>query len=551
MRIVILGGYGVFGGRLAELLMDMPELEIVIAGRSLAKAEAFCAGLRGAAQVAPRALDRADISRDLIGLSVDVLVDASGPFQGYGEDPYAVVRACIEAGVAYLDLADAADFVFGVDQFDAQARAAGVPVLAGVSSFPVLTAAVVRRLGRDMEVTHVTGGIAPSPYAGVGMNVMRAVLSYAGSPVTVWRGGRADVLPGLASVRRYTVSVPGHVPLDNILFSLVDVPDLRVLPPEHPGMQEVWMGAGPVPEVLHRVLIGLAWVRAKLRLPTLRGLAPLCYRVLNALKFGEHRGGMFVEVRGQRDGAEVVRSWHMLAEGDDGPYIPSMAVEALVRKMVAGEALEPGARSAVAALELADYEALFEGRAIYSGERGAERGVYREILGAAYEGLPLSVQRLHDLDGHAVWAGRAEVRRGRGVLASLVARVFGFPPEAADVPVRVEFTVRDGVERWQRDFDGVRFFSDQSVGTGRNAGLLSERFGPVVVAMALELRAGAMYLVPRRWSVLGVPMPRWMLPAGTSHERDAGGAFCFDVEMRLPIIGRIVAYRGTLAPVGG
>jgi nucleoside-diphosphate-sugar epimerase len=37
MKILILGGYGVFGGRLAELLSDIPGLELLICGRNLAQ----------------------------------------------------------------------------------------------------------------------------------------------------------------------------------------------------------------------------------------------------------------------------------------------------------------------------------------------------------------------------------------------------------------------------------------------------------------------------------------------------------------------------------
>ena len=45
MRILILGGYGVFGGRLAELLADVPDIELLICGRNLVSAQEFCAPL--------------------------------------------------------------------------------------------------------------------------------------------------------------------------------------------------------------------------------------------------------------------------------------------------------------------------------------------------------------------------------------------------------------------------------------------------------------------------------------------------------------------------
>jgi Saccharopine dehydrogenase NADP binding domain len=240
MKVLILGGYGVFGGRLAQLLADTT-LHLLIAGRDLTRAQAFCAAFQGHAE--PVQADRATIAQTLKTQRPDILVDATGPFQDYGPMPYSVLQARISTRTNYLDFADGAAFVAGVSQFDPQARAAGIFALSGVSSFPVLTAAVLRETARSIKIAQVTGGIAPSPHAGVGLNVLRAALG----------------LPGLAA------------------------------------------------------------------------LAPLAHSVLNALKYGEHRGGMFIEATGKRDGHAVTRSWHMLAESDDGPHVPSLAIEALIR----------------------------------------------------------------------------------------------------------------------------------------------------------------------------------------------------------------------------
>lgn len=166
MRILILGGYGVFGGRLVQLLQDVQDLELIICGRSLDRAQAFCAQHRGKPRVEPLALDRADIAEALRTHRPSLVVDASGPFQDYGIDPYRVIACCIAAGVDYLDFADGADFVSGVSTFDAAAKAAGVAVLSGVSSFPVLTAAVLRAMASRMEIHTVEGGIAPRPMPG-------------------------------------------------------------------------------------------------------------------------------------------------------------------------------------------------------------------------------------------------------------------------------------------------------------------------------------------------------------------------------------------------
>lgn len=550
MKILILGGYGVFGGRLAELLADLPGLDLFICGRDLARAEGFCAAYRGAARVHPCALDRRAIAEGLERLQPDLVVDASGPFQDYGAERYHVVEACIAAGVDYLDFADGADFVSGIDRFDDRARAAGLFVLSGVSSFPALTGAVLREMAKTMDIRSVEGGIAPSPFAGIGLNVMRAVVGYAGAPVKLRRGGRDTHGIGLAESLRFTVAVPGRLPLRNIHFSLVDVPDLQLIPRGWPAITDIWMGAGPVPEILHRILNLLAKARAALRLPSLEPFSRLFYAVLNRMRFGEHRGGMFIRARGRADGQPVERSWHLLAEGDDGPYIPSMAIEAIVRKLVAGERPAPGARSSVDALTLADYAALFDGRSIHMGFRSEAREapLYHQILGDAFDTLPPALRALHGSAAERRWHGHAEVRRGTGLLARLAAAIVGFPQAAARVPVSVAFTPEKDGERWTRDFGGRRFSSLQSRGTGRNDYLLVERFGQLRFAMALVAENGRLYLVPRRWSAFGAPMPRFLMPCGTSFEQEVDGKFRFDVDISMPIVGLIVGYRGTLEP---
>ena len=134
LRVLILGGYGTFGGRLARLLADEARLTLVIAGRSPSQAEAFCAAVPTQADMVPAMFDRAgDADAQLAALAPDVVVDASGPFQTYG-DPYRLVRAAIARGICYLDLADGSDFVSGIAQFDAEAKARGVFVISGVSS---------------------------------------------------------------------------------------------------------------------------------------------------------------------------------------------------------------------------------------------------------------------------------------------------------------------------------------------------------------------------------------------------------------------------------
>ncbi|HEY6259872.1 MAG TPA: DUF4166 domain-containing protein [Xanthobacteraceae bacterium] len=558
LKVLILGGYGTFGGRLAQLLADEARLTLLIAGRSHAKAAAFCASLQTTATVVPLAFDRdGAVEPQLRAIAPAIVVDASGPFQSYGADPYRVVRAALTLGINYLDLADSADFVSGIARFDAQARARGLFVLAGVSSFPVLTAAVIRRLAPGMvRIDTVTGGIAPSPYANVGINVIRAIASYAGRPVKLMRDGRPAVGYALIEAKRYTIAPPGRMPLRPIRFSLVDVPDLRVLPLLWSSLRSVWMGAGPVPEIWHRALSALSWA-VRLRLvASLSPLAGLMHGTMNRLSFGEHRGGMFIAVEGTgADGRELARSWHLLAEGEDGPLIPSMAAEAIVRRCLAGKMPQPGARAAVTDLELADYEALFQRRRIVTGvwqrdPASDQAPLYRRMLGEAWDLLPPLLKAMHD--GTPIADGRAVIARGGGVLARLVAWLIGFPQAGRHVPVTVTFRAERGREHWQRTFgsgSGVhRFSTIQQPGCGRFDRLLCERFGPFRFGLALVVDDDRLRLVLRGWSLAHLPLPLALAPRIEAYESVEHGRFAFHVEIAHPLMGLIVRYRGWLAP---
>ena len=556
MKILILGGYGTFGGRLAHLLAEDERLSLLIAGRSIQKAKNFCEGLASGGQKVPVFFDRnANVEAQIREIHPDLVVDAMGPFQVYGDDPYRVVKACIANGVDYMDLADGSDFVKGIRQFDQQAKAKNLCVLSGVSSFPVLSAAVVRKLSQDMTcVNRITGGIAPSPYAGVGLNVIRAIASYAGKPVSLVRNGKPATSYALTETMRYTICPPGYLPLNNTLFSLVDVPDLKVLPDLWPELDSIWLGAGPVPEVLHRMLIGLSWLVRFRILPSLLPFAALFHFVTNTLRWGEHRGGMFVSVEGRNQvGERIERSWHLLAEGGDGPLIPSMAVQAIILRCLAGEAPSAGARPATQELEVSDYEAIFKSRTIYTGQRESKAyaeaaPLYKRILGEAWEALPAPLATLHNLRSEKHEAeGVARVETGTNLFARLLAALYGFPRTGEHVPVRVSFHRRDGDEVWQRDFAGRKFSTSQSEGHGYADTLLVERFGPVTFCMALVLKQGELHYITRRWSVFGIHLPLAFAPSASVYEYADGNDFCFHVEVKHWLVGLLVRYEGRLA----
>ncbi|WP_428427854.1 DUF4166 domain-containing protein [Pararhizobium sp.] len=559
LRVLVLGGYGTFGGRLVRLLADEPRLILLVAGRSLEKANAFIGSVEAKAMLEPILMDRnGDADAVLSALKPDLVVDASGPFQDAGPDPYHLVKICIARGICYLDLADATAFVTGVSSLDAMAKAQGVFALSGCSSFPALSFAALEALKPGFaSIATVTSGIAPSPKVRMGLNVIKAVSSYAGKPVALMRNGRQATGYGLMDGIRRTIAPPGGIPLNSRRFALADAPDLALLPDALPGLQSTFTGAGTEPQVLQCLLALGGWLVRLRLLASLSPFASLFHRASRLLAFGEHRGGMFVAITGRaEDGGPLARSWHLVAEGDDGPFIPAMAAEATIRNWLSGRKPVSGARPAAGELTLADFEPLFSRFAIRTGIRDdspsqEDAPLYRRLLGRAWTHLPPAVAAMHDSTISRTVEGRAKVERGTGLLARLTAAVIGFPADNADIPVRVRFEYDGGRETWIRTFGIKSFRSVQSAASGRDACLLAEDFGPFRVLIALVPDNGRLRLVIRGWRLFGLPLPLFLAPGGETFEEERDGTFRFHVEITSPLTGLIVRYTGWLRPVSG
>ncbi|RYI78797.1 MAG: hypothetical protein EON47_24480, partial [Acetobacteraceae bacterium] len=247
-RVLVLGGYGFFGRRVLQRLSLQAGLEIVVAGRSLQKAQALVDGLP-AAQAMKLDVGSEDFDAQLKALAPAVVVHTCGPFQGQA---YRVAEACIAAGAHYIDLADGRDFVCGIGVLDRAARTAGVAVISGASSVPALSCAAADHLARTMDtVSEVDIGISPGNRTERGLSTVQAILSYCGRPLPAPAGSRR-----FGWVGAWEQAYPA--PVGRRLLSPCDVPDLDLLPMRYPGRPDVRFGAGLELRLLHRGLNLLA-----------------------------------------------------------------------------------------------------------------------------------------------------------------------------------------------------------------------------------------------------------------------------------------------------
>jgi hypothetical protein len=532
VRALILGGYGVFGGRLARLLLK-DNIEVIVAGRDMKRATAFARRYGGTPMVV-------DITGDLspvANAAPAVVVDAAGPFQTYGDNPYRVALFCVENGINYLDLSDGADFTAGISALEETAAASGCFVLSGVSSVPAISAAAVRALSEGLsELLVIDTTLVPGSRAPRGRSVIASVLNQTGEPLNVWRGGTWRQHRGWTDTK--TVSFgPGF----SRRVNLIGAPDLKLFPRAF-GARSVIFRAGLELALMHWSLALLCSLRTWGLLPRLTVfLDPILWMSQRLEHFGSDRGALAVDVTGVARGEAVRRRWQIIACKGDGPFIPAAPARAIIRKYAS---VRPGARPCLFDLSLPEIESALSGLSVefHSSSHKAPT-LFRRAIGEKWNVLPASVRHLHSVQDIEEFSGKAKVTRGTTLIARIAAWFFNFPKAGENVPLTITKTRTSFGEIWERNFAGRKFRSYLS--PSPRCFHYRERFFAFTYEQELPVEKESLFLPVRRGWLLGIPLPAVLLPKSKAREYDVGGTFHFDVGLYAPLNGSlIVRYQG-------
>lgn len=536
IQILVLGGYGGFGGRLSRRLVDGGH-QVLVAGRNLDTARKFCDNLANASPVeADRETDLAPLLKNH---QPDLVIDAAGPFQ---DSSYRLVETCIAQNISYIDLADARDFVAGIGKYDAQARAAGVVVISGASSVPALSGAVIRELTSDMaRISQIETAISASSQATVGRSVAEAILSSVGKPVKLWIGRRWQERAGWHNLRKQFFNTGRSRSLKRTV-ALVDVPDLQIFPESLKGKPSILFRAGPEFAFQTWTLWLFSWPVKWGWVDSLRFLAPVLepFQRLFA-RWGSADSAMQVDVKGWQADQTIHRHWTLIARQGCGPEIPVLAADILAGELASGH-LTPGARHGGGEFSLPQFQQKFDQLAIETAiGTHAYQPLYKRVMGAVFDRLDYSARQMHLIAGDGGASGVATVQRGNSPIARIIANLMRFPP-AGEHKLHVSFTEREGKEKWHRQFGKHAFTSELS----QQGAFLVERFGVLKFYFHLLERDGGLEMVMQKWSILSLPLPIALAPRSAATEHADDDAFCFDVPISLPLIGLIVHYRGKL-----
>ena len=347
-KVLVIGAAGVFGSRMCEGLLR-GGFEVVAAGRNLAKAEREAARLRALipdARIEVVALDTATLTPEILkATDAAIVADLAGPFQGAG---HGTARAAIAAGLHYVDIADARDFIAAFPALDLEARAAGVVALTGCSSTPALSNAVLDRLTEGWrEVRSVEAVISPGARAPRGLSVTRAILSWLGKPVRVFESGRWTTRTGWDGLYVRDCGASGRR-----LVSLCETPDLDLFVERFQPKERAWFLAGLDPWHTHLAVSALGLLVRTFRFNPVPLSAPLMAMSRLGTTFGSDRGAMRVEAVGLDAKGRPTRAvWRLVAPPVVGPFTPTLPALAAMRRIARGE-IAPGARACVGVLPL-------------------------------------------------------------------------------------------------------------------------------------------------------------------------------------------------------
>lgn len=345
MRVIVLGGAGNFGARIVRALCADPRIELLVGGR-------HGSSVPGAEHVKGVVLDitGADFAGRLRTFAPDLVIHCVGPFQGRD---YRIPTAALDAGAHYLDLADGREFVaqFAL-QMHERAIAAGRVAIAGASTLPALSSAVVQELRHGLlSLESIEVVIAPGQRAPRGRATLQAVFSYLGKAFPVWRKGKWTHCWGWMDLREIKLDIGDR------LAAACDVPDLALFPARFVGVQDVTFHAALEFRMQHLALWSLAALRRTgLPLPVSRWAVALDRFAGLFDSAAGNQGGMRVSVIGGRsNGDRVRRTWQLTAPALDGPEIPCMPAILLARKFARGELPKSGAFPCMEFLALSEF----------------------------------------------------------------------------------------------------------------------------------------------------------------------------------------------------
>lgn len=334
MKILILGGYGNFGKRIAEDLSYIENIIIIIAGRNIDKANFCIKNLSSNSKASLKAkeidIKSASFLDDLKSISPDIVIHTAGPFQ---DQDFTVAEACLEVESHYIDLSDDTDYVLNIQRFSLEAQKKGLLFVSGASSVPGLSSTIIDHYQSSFsEINTIEINIAPGNKAERGLATIEGILSYLGKPFKSFRNKNWSSIYGWMDPKRKLI----HSKIGYRWFANVNVPDLRIFPERYNVKETVSFQAGLELGFLHFLMVFMAYLSKKGVIGNWNSFSRIIMKSSDLFKkFGSSDGAMNIKIFGKDIKSEnKIITWSIYAPDGVGPYIPTISAVIIAQKII-------------------------------------------------------------------------------------------------------------------------------------------------------------------------------------------------------------------------
>jgi len=188
--LLVVGGSGVVGRRIAEQLApDFPG-RVLVAGRDAQRARTVAQQIGHGARA--RAIDIED------GASIEAALEGVGTVVAcVAQREMHLLRAAIAQGLGYTDISPRLAFWEGVEQMDAEARRTGARIVLGAGLSPGISNVMAKKLAASLgSIERIETAILLSLGDEYGPDSLHHVLDAVSRPFTVFEHGRSrEALP--------------------------------------------------------------------------------------------------------------------------------------------------------------------------------------------------------------------------------------------------------------------------------------------------------------------------------------------------------------------
>jgi hypothetical protein len=256
--VVVVGGYGNAGRRIVELLLRHTDRPIVVAGRNLARAEAFAGSLADPRVRAARAdaTDKASLGPLLD--RAEALVVAAGTSDTWRM----TAEASLMAGCHQFDIQIGSTKNAGLRGLDARAREVGVCIVTDCGFHPGVPAAMVRAVAGDRP------GLARAVVSSWIALDWAALGAFSDSTVTEMLQEFADyryeaLVDGRWVAPRRTRPVVFPAPVGRQRVAAMGLDEMRAVAGALPALRETGFYVGGFPGVVNYAVIPLVYAGMK------------------------------------------------------------------------------------------------------------------------------------------------------------------------------------------------------------------------------------------------------------------------------------------------